>query len=160
MKQKRSLSERYRPSQPCSCGTCVAYCMRPGWWTVGEAEAAFAAGLANRMMLEMAPDLSFGVLAPAFKGCEGRFSQQDGWGRGCTFLQQGLCELFGSGYSPLECLFCHHDRAGQGALCHAALERDWRLCGQSLVKKWVGFMGLWEPYALVSTYAHMETAIR
>ena len=160
MKQKRTLSERYRPSVPCSCDICVAYCMRPGWWTVSEAAAALSAGLGPRMMLEMSPDLSFGVLAPSFKGCEGGFSMQKYWGRGCTFLSEGLCELFGSGYSPLECLFCHHERAGQGPLCHAALERDWRENGQDLVKKWVGLMGLWEPYALVSTYAFLESATR
>ncbi len=160
MKQKRTLSERYRPSAPCSCDICVAYCMRPGWWTVNEAQAAFAAGLAPRMMLEMAPDLAFGVLAPAFKGCEGGFARQGGWGCGCTFLHEGLCELFGSGHSPFECLFCHHERAGQGRLCHAAIERDWRLSGRDLVKQWVGLMGLWEPYALVSAYANPKALAR
>ncbi len=44
--------------------------MRPGWWTVQEANEALHAGLGKRMMLEMSPDLSFGVLSPAFKGCE------------------------------------------------------------------------------------------
>ena len=157
MKQKRRLEERFRPSAPCSCETCVSYCMRPGWWTVNEAKAAFATGLAPRMMLEMAPDLSFGVLAPGFKGCEGGFARQNCWGCGCTFLHNRRCELFGSGFSPLECLFCHHERAGQGQACHAAIEKDWRANGQELVKRWVGLMGLWEPYALVSAYAHLET---
>ncbi len=160
MKQRLRLEERYRPSAPCSCETCVAYCMRPGWWTVCEAEAAFAAGLGPRMMLEMAPDLTFGVLSPGFRGCEGGFARQLYWGCGCTFLHEGLCELFGSGHSPLECLFCHHEREGQGQACHAAIEKDWRVSGQDLVKKWVGLMGLWEPYALVSAYSCRQAVAR
>jgi hypothetical protein len=63
-----SLAARFPPSPPCSCETCLAYCARPGWWTVDEATRAIEAGYASRMMLEMAPDKTYGVLAPAFKG--------------------------------------------------------------------------------------------
>ena len=41
-----------------------------GWWTVEQAAEAISTGLAFRMMLEIAPELTFGVLSPAFKGCE------------------------------------------------------------------------------------------
>jgi hypothetical protein len=73
MKKRRmkSLKERYPPSAPCDCDICRAYCRRPGWWTVEEAERVFDGGLGGRMMLEISPERTFGVLAPAFKGCEG-----------------------------------------------------------------------------------------
>jgi hypothetical protein len=140
----KSLPERFPPSEPCACALCVAYCRRPGWWTVEEAGRAFAAGLGARMMLEIAPERSFGVLSPAFYGCERGFAVNEFAVRGCNFLKAERCELFGGGLQPLECRFCHHARAGQGPLCHAALERDWqRPAGQALVERWAKEFGLW-----------------
>ncbi|MEZ4627471.1 MAG: hypothetical protein R2912_05105 [Eubacteriales bacterium] len=57
---------------------------------------------------------------------------------GCTFYAGGLCALFDSGFSPLECRFCHHDRQGQGAACHAALEKEpaARSGGSGVIKRW------------------------
>jgi hypothetical protein len=134
----KTLKEKYPPSEPCSCDVCRSYCKRPGWWSVEEAERTIRAGYGGRMMLEMAPDLSFGVLAPAFKGCERFYALQEFAGRGCTFYRDGLCELHGTGHAPLECLFCHHLREGLGPKCHADLERDWRTpAGQALVRRWV-----------------------
>jgi hypothetical protein len=159
VKRKRGLEEKYPPSQPCSCDICVAYCMRPGWWTVSEAARAIDAGYAPRMMLEMASDLSYGVLSPAFKGCEGAFALQAYWGHGCTFLKNSLCELFGSGFSPLECRFCHHERKGLGQKCHSDIDMDWRLKGEQLVKRWVGLVGLWEPYAFLTAYARIHEPV-
>ena len=63
------------------------------------------------MMLEMSPAFTFGVLAPAFKGCEMKFAYNEYASAGCTFLIDEQCELHGTGYQPLECRFCHHDRA-------------------------------------------------
>lgn len=73
-KPTQRLYRKYPPSEPCGCDVCRAYCARPGWWTVEQAERAFTAGLGCRMMLEIAPDWSFGVLSPAFRGCERRFA--------------------------------------------------------------------------------------
>ena len=130
------LSEKYPPSEPCSCSVCRSYCIRPGWWTVEEAAKAIHAGYGDRMMLELAPDSSFGVLSPAFKGCEQDFALQEFSGFGCNFLSDGLCQLFGTGFEPLECRFCHHLRVGRGEQCHADLESDWRTpAGQALVKE-------------------------
>ena len=132
------LTEQFPPSPPCSCDICRAYCARPGWWTVPEAQAAMNAGLSRRMMLELSPELSFGVLSPALRGCEGRAADRRFAGVGCTFFKSGLCELFGTGYEPLECRFCHHTRPGLGQRCHAALEREWKTpAGQALVIMWV-----------------------
>jgi len=36
--------------------------MRSGWWTVDEASKAIDAGYAEKMMLEISPELNFGVL--------------------------------------------------------------------------------------------------
>ncbi|MPM52348.1 hypothetical protein SDC9_99107 [bioreactor metagenome] len=112
--------------------------MRPGWWTVLEASRAIKAGYGGRMMLEVSPDFTYGVLSPAFSGCEGNFALQEYAKNGCNFLKDGLCELHGTGYEPLECLFCHHLRAGLGPKCHADLEKDWRTpAGQRLVREWM-----------------------
>lgn len=143
MTRKRSLAERFPPSPPCTCEKCLGYCSRPGWWTVAEAERALAAGLGARMMLEMAPGFSFGVLAPAFRGNEGFFALNLHSTGGCTFLRDGLCELHGSGLEPLECRFCHHDRPGQGEKCHTEIEKDWNsAAGQALVERWCAQVNL------------------
>jgi hypothetical protein len=99
------------------------------------------------MMLEMSPDFTFGVLSPAFRGCEGGFALQEFSASGCCFLSNGLCGLHGTGFQPLECRFCHHTRQGLGRECHADLEKDWRTpAGQALVKAWADRVGLWERY--------------
>src|SRR5512135_674660 len=98
-----SLEEKYPDSEPCSCEICTAYCMRPGWWTVEEASEAIKAGYAKRMMLEMAPEMTFAVLSPAFKGNEVNFALNTFSKNGCNFLKDNLCELHGTGLQPLEC---------------------------------------------------------
>lgn len=136
-KRKKPLAERYPPSEPCGCDICLAYCARPGWWTVAEAERALQAGLGPRMMLELAPERTFGVLSPAFRGNEGAYALNPFKDRGCNFLKDDRCELHGTGLQPLECRFCHHTRVGQGPICHADLEQDWNTpAGQALVAKW------------------------
>ena len=143
-KRKLTLAEKYPPSPPCSCEICRSYCKRPGWWTVAEAERAIESGYGGRMMLEMAPGFTFGVLSPAFKGCERKFAFNEYASMGCTFLVDDKCDLHGTGYQPLECRYCHHERAGLGPQCHADIEKDWNTpAGRALVVKWsqtVGFM--------------------
>lgn len=148
----KSLEEKYLPSAPCSCNVCVAFCNRPGWWTVNEAEQAIGSGIAERMMLEISPELNFAVLAPAFKGCESNIAMQIYSGNGCTFLKDNLCELHDSELLPLECAYCHHSRLGQGKICHSDLERDWNTReGQHLVARWCELTKIWikNPYAAV-----------
>jgi hypothetical protein len=140
-----ALAQKYPPSEPCSCNECVSFCKRPGWWTIEEAEKAIEAGLANRMMLEVAPEFSFGVLSPAFKGNEVNYAMQLFAEQGCTFLKDNRCELFGSGNQPLECRFCHHDRAGQGKDCHRDIENDWNSeRGKRLIVRWGNITGYWQ----------------
>lgn len=135
--RNKTLIEKFPPSKPCSCTTCVSYCSRPGWWTVKEAWQAFHKGLANRMMLEVSPEMTFGVLAPAFKGNEGNVAFQLFSRNSCTFLKNELCELFGTGLQPLECRFCHHTRPGEGIQCHSEIEKEWdSFDGQELVRMW------------------------
>lgn len=145
--QKRTapltLQQKYPPSPPCNCEVCRAFCRRPGWWTVSQAREAMDANLGQRMMLEVSPDRAFGVLSPAFSGCEGNFALQEFSGFGCTFLKRGLCELHGTNHMPLECRFCHHSSIGRGKACHADLERDWRTArGQALVDEWLREYGV------------------
>jgi hypothetical protein len=140
-----TLAVKYPPSEACSCDQCVNFCRRPGWWTVEEAERAIEAGLANRMMLEVAPGFSFGVLSPAFKGNEVNYAMQLFSEQGCTFLKDNRCELFGSGNQPLECRFCHHDRAGQGETCHLEIGNDWNTeRGKRLIVRWGNITGYWQ----------------
>jgi hypothetical protein len=140
-----NLKDKYQPSEPCSCDICKSYCIRPGWWTVEEAQLALNAGLASRMMLEISPEHDFGVLSPAFKGNEGYYALQLFSRNGCTFLNNNLCELFNTGFQPLECRFCHHDRKGLGIKCHLGIEKEWRMKqGQKLIAKWVNMIGFWE----------------
>jgi len=143
------LQKKYPPSDPCSCDVCKSYCKRPGWWTVKEAENAIREGMASRMMLEISPEKDFGVLSPAFKGNEVNYALQDFSGNGCTFYNDGLCELFGTGLQPLECRFCHHDRAGQGPNCHADIESEWKTSfAKRVVVRWGNLTGFWEKQGL------------
>jgi hypothetical protein len=145
MKRSPTLAEKYPPSPPCSCEVCLRYCQRPGWWTVEEAARALDGGYGHRMMLEMAPDRSFGVLSPAFRGCESGFATKENSSRGCNFLKDGRCELHGTGFQPLECRFCHHDRPGEGPKCHGDIEKDWnRSAGRALVVRWSKRTMFWE----------------
>jgi hypothetical protein len=145
MMPKIDLSKKYPPSEPCGCETCLGYCARPGWWLVSEAARAINAGYRNRIMLEVAPDHSFGVLSPAFKGCEGKIAWNHYAANGCNFLRENLCEIHGTGFLPLECRFCHHDRPGLGVQCHADIEKDWdTTTGRLLVSRWCKSTGVWE----------------
>lgn len=101
-------------------------------------------GYGPRMMLEWAPDLSFAVLSPAFKGNEADFAFQELSRNQCTFLENGGCTIFAEPFRPLECRFCHHDRLGQGDLCHHEIERDWKTSkGTRLVRAWVSRYMRW-----------------
>jgi hypothetical protein len=95
------------------------------------------------MMLEIAPELTFGVLSPAFKGCEKLVATNQFAKNACTFLRNDRCELFGTGHQPLECRYCHHNRRGLGVKCHTDLEKDWKQpAGQALVNRWIQQFGL------------------
>ena len=142
--QHSLLLNKYPPSVPCECDICKSYCSRPGWWTVNEAFKAIGAGYANRMMLEIAPDKSFGVLSPAFKGNEVNYALEVYAIQGCTFLNEGLCELFDTGYEPLECRYCHHERTGSGQQCHLDIESQWNTPeAKRLVVRWGNLTGFW-----------------
>ena len=137
----------YPPSKPCSCEICMNYCQRPGWWSVDEATQAIDTGYADRIMLEMSPELTFGVLSPAFKGNEGEIAVQFYSQNGCTFLSGNRCELYGTGFQPMECRFCHHTRKGMGKECHSAIEMDWHSqAGQRLVIRWMKLMHVLDKY--------------
>jgi hypothetical protein len=144
-----TLEKKYPPSPPCSCHICRTFCQRPGWWSVEQAARAADAGPAARMMLEISPEITFGVLSPAFKGNEANIALQIFAKRGCTFLNDGLCDLFGTDLQPLECRFCHHSRQGFGPRCHADLEKDWNSKeGQKLVIRWSKLTNIFERYGL------------
>jgi hypothetical protein len=128
----------FPPSESCTCDICRNYCKRSGWWTVDEFEKILKTPFYKRVMLEVSPELTFGVLSPAFKGCENNFALQEYSKNGCTFLKNNLCELYETGNQPLECKFCHHDRIGKGIECHQALENQWNTVkGQKIIRHWI-----------------------
>jgi len=132
------LADKYPPSLSCSCNICQSYCSRPGWWTVQEATRAIEAGYWKRMMLELSPDFTYGVLSPAFKGCEQDFAIQEYSKLGCNFYSKGMCELYDTGLIPLECRFCHHLRKGLGEKCHHDIGEEWNTpLGHILVNEWI-----------------------
>ena len=133
-----TIYQKFPPSPPCTCEICLYFCNRPGWWTVAEAKDAMEHGYAKRMMLELAPDYSFGVLSPAFKGNEAYFALQEYAKNTCTFLVDNRCTIFQRTFQPIECRFCHHDRIGLGSLCHAQVGKDWNSHkGMRLVREWL-----------------------
>jgi hypothetical protein len=141
---------KYLPSEPCTCEICVNYCKRPGWWTLEEANAAIQHGLAMRMMLEISPERDFAVLSPAFKGNECNFAYQIFAQNGCTFLNNGLCELFGTGLQPLECRYCHHSRKGLGIKCHLEIGMQWNSPeGKRLIVSWGNHTGFWQKQGIL-----------
>ncbi len=143
---KHPLYHRFPPSEGCACPTCISFCRRPGWPLVEEAHLAIDAGLAPRLMLEFSPDLSFGILAPAFSQNEGMFALSCFSNNFCTFFDKGSCALFGLVYRPLECRFCHHERIGQGNACHLALAHEWNTSkGKRLVQRWLRIMHVQYP---------------
>lgn len=148
-KIKLTLAEKYPPSESCSCEICIGYCNRPGWWTVEEARKVIEAGYAKRMMFEVSPERDFGVLSPAFKGNESNYSLQIYSKQGCTFLKNGLCELYEKGLVPLECRYCHHERKGLGLKCHLDIEKEWKTdTAKRLIIRWGNMTGFWEQQGL------------
>lgn len=143
-KKYKNLSEKYPASESCACEICQYFCTRPGWWTVEEAANAIDAGYAYRMMLEMSPKRDFGVLSPAFRGNEGELAIQDYAKQGCTFFDEGQCELYATGLMPLECRVCHHEKLGIGQKCHYDLEKQWQKPdGKRLIVQWGNLTGFW-----------------
>ncbi len=150
LKKSKTLYEKYPPSEPCSCRICLAYCQRPGWWTIEEAEKAIASGYGNRMMLEISPELNCGVLSPAFKGNEGNYALRIFSDQNCTFLQKDLCELFGTGFQPVECRYCHHSRKGSGSKCHLDIEKSWNTpAGKRLIVRWGNLTDFWKKQGFI-----------
>lgn len=132
------LNTLFPPSEPCSCPVCQSYCKRPGWWTVTEFKKILQSNYYKRIMLELSPELTFGVLSPAFKGCENNFALQNYAEYGCNFYNNHLCDLYSPHLQPLECRFCHHDRTGKGMECHTAIEQEWNSNeGRQLIELWM-----------------------
>ena len=146
---KIDISKLFPPSQGCDCEICRGYCKRPGWWTVEQAELALNKNYAHRMMMEISPEFDYAVLSPAFYGCGGLVATKQNSMNGCNFLKNGLCELHGTDLFPIECAFCHHDRVGQGIICHTYIAYDWKtLRGQKLVARWQKIVGFDKKYGL------------
>ena len=107
--------------------------------------------------MEISPELTFGVLSPAFKGCESSIATNQFAESSCNFLKNGFCELHDTGYQPLECRYCHHERLGLGNKCHADLEKDWKTpVGQILVERWIKRIGLSFYILLEENYIGMK----
>jgi hypothetical protein len=97
----------------------------------------------------MSAHRSVGVVGPAFRGNEVDFALQRHASAGCTFLDGGRCQLYGTGLQPLECRYCHHDRPGLGSRCHEDIGRAWDSPeGRALVVRWAKLTGFWDRLVL------------
>jgi len=142
---RHSYYDRFPPSPACSCHQCRAFCSRPCWPLIEEASEAIVAGLASCLMVAFSPDLSYGILSPAFRGNESHHALQVFASAGCTFLNQSGCKIFDTHYRPLECRYCHHDRMGLGLSCHLSIAKNWNISkGKRTVHHWLEMVEL--PY--------------
>jgi hypothetical protein len=87
--QHTVLLEKYPPSQPCACEVCLAYCRRPGWWTVEQALLVLHEGYAGRIMLEISPERTFCRPLAGFQKLRGRFCPAIGCRKGLQFSPAG-----------------------------------------------------------------------
>lgn len=148
-----SLDALNRLTQPCphgggaGCSTCVAMCIRPGWFGLADASAALDAGHANSMMLDSWQLYSRAVfiLGAAIPGYGGQHSP---WfpRQACVFQSvDGLCDLHTSGFKPLECraascadsrTFTPEEDEARGSV-HESIAKMWDTPeGVALVERW------------------------
>lgn len=95
------------PSE-CDCGKCSSMCHSPCCGTPEDIEILIKAGYAKRLMFD---DLPGGedLIKPALKGYEGQKSPWDiSSSKGCTFWNDGKCELHNLGLKPTQGKLCHH----------------------------------------------------
>jgi hypothetical protein len=60
--KKKALAEQYPSSEPCSCPTCLAYRVRPGWRTVDQAATLLGDELQRHRPEPVHADSGFGAL--------------------------------------------------------------------------------------------------
>jgi len=128
MPTAKTKKPRSTQKKDCTCSRCVERCRTyPGWMSVGEAEAAIAAGAGGRLMRDwLEPDRKVGnteriyVLCPADVLREGKDAPDNAeLSAGLTFLSmmmgdvnpmvctylttEGRCEIHDSGFKPVMC---------------------------------------------------------
>lgn len=145
----------------CACQKCQSECLHnPGWFTPEEAAKAIAAGYARKLMRDwLEPSSKLGnedriyLLAPAARGCEGDDAPElefdfveiifNGLSKGrCVFFDKnGRCELYDSGFKPIQCrtaLMCGPCDGYQG---NYAVAKLWATPeARRLVEKWEKMM--------------------
>jgi len=136
MKRRRSLPERYPPSEPAPA-TCAWPTGAAGWWTVEQADRALDARVRPAHDAGDGAGDDVRVLSPAFRGCEGGFAEN-------RYARPGV-QL--PGRQPLPAAWhrpptarvpvLSHTRPGMGPKCHADIERDWHTpLGRALISEW------------------------
>lgn len=139
-----SILNIIKPTE-CSCDKCKTMCHGPCWGTVEDIKRIIEAGLESRLQVDWYEGDDDGedteVLTPALKGREMEYSLSYPRSlRGCTFWNNGLCDLHASGLKPTEGKLAHHSIIGDKKIhqdIHMAVLETWRTDeGRALVALW------------------------
>lgn len=133
-----------KPSE-CSCWKCQRMCERPCWGTPEDLQKIIDAGYSNRLMLDWWNasediDKGFFILAPALKGAEGKAAPFNPKSKeGCTFFNNGLCDLHSLGLKPSEgkLASCNKKHSAKEIGLHEEVARTWENeTSQLFAEKW------------------------
>ena len=92
----------------CDCEKCSSMCHSPCCGTPEDMQRLIDVGYGDRLMLDEWPDGET-MLKPALKGHEHKKAPwSTGSKKGCTFWQQGNCELHALGLKPIQGKLAHH----------------------------------------------------
>lgn len=94
-------------------------------------------GYGNRLSLLYSIDAPE-VLRPSLKGEEGKKTYYSFSSRGCTFFNEGKCELHNLGLKPWEGHVSHHDNTQEEKdAIGKFLEKEWKSKkAKDLIKRW------------------------
>lgn len=121
----------------CACERCRVMCEKPCWGTPDEIQRLIDAGFGDRLALDYwSGDETIYVLAPALKGHEGQEAPWTNWSQdGCTFWQDGLCQLHEMGLKPSEGAQTYACRPGE-FIGRRTLVALWET-RQDIVEEWL-----------------------
>jgi hypothetical protein len=128
----------------CTCDSCKAMCTRPCWPTPSEVRVLIKRGYAKKLCCDYWTENGndeIEIIGPALKGYEGEkaalypMSEE-----GCTFWNNGLCDLHDVGLKPLEGRLANHANvhASENPVAlHAAVAQLWDSDeGRAVVAEW------------------------
>lgn len=126
-----------QPSE-CDCIRCSSMCHAPCCGTPKDFERLMDAGYGKRLMYDDLPGGAT-MLKPALKGYEGLTAPWKTYSHmGCTFWENGLCQLHTSGLKPSQGKLALHDQSEEDQ-AHIAdfLDKSWKAKNaKKTLKRW------------------------